>query len=176
MAGPPDDPTRRLQPAAPHDPYREPVYAEDDPLAPPGTTLLDRLRSLQRWLAVVGAIALAGLGIALYTLLAEDEEGNDGRGASRQSVRDLRERVEAVEEDVDDRATKTSVSELRGRQEELDARVDQVAEQAGEGGGGAEAQQAAEELQSDLQALEQRVESVEQQAAEGGGDTGDGSP
>jgi ElaB/YqjD/DUF883 family membrane-anchored ribosome-binding protein len=182
MAGPHDDPTRRLQPSVPPPPpegtYRETVYAEPDPEASP-PALLERLRALQRWVAVLGALSLIALGVGLYALLAEDEEGRgDGRGASRQSVRDLRERVETVEDEVRDRATKNSVSSLREQQEALDDRVGEVSEQAsGDTGGAEEAQQAAEELQNDIQALEQRIEAVEQNAGDDGGDTGDtGSP
>jgi hypothetical protein len=170
MAGPPpEDPTRRLAPASPPPPPpgtpREYAYVEGDPETSRGA-LLDELRALKRWLAVVGAIALVGLGISLYTLLSDDEDG-DGRGASRTSVRQLDDRVDKVEDDVRERATKTSVSKLREEQEALDTRVDEVAEQAGEG---ADAD-AISDLKSQIEQLEGRVEAAEQQSSDSGGDT-----
>ena len=173
MAGPPpEDPTRRLTPASPPPPPgspREYAVVEGDPETSRGA-LLDELRALKRWLAVIGVIALAGLGISLYTLLSEDEEG-DGRGASRTSVRELDRRVDDVESDLDERATKNSVSELREEQQALDTKVDEAAEQA-EGGADAEA---ISELQSQIEELEGRVEAAEQQGAETETDP-DGSP
>ncbi len=166
MAGPPpEDPTRRLTPATPLPPQpvgapREYAYVEGDPDAP---RVFDELRALKRWLAVVGAIALAGLGISLYTLLSEDEDG-DGRGASRTSVRQLEQRVESLDDEVRDRATKTSVSELREDQEQLDGRVDEVSEQA-EGGADADA---IDDLRSQVEELEGRVEAAEEQGDTGG--------
>ena len=170
MAGPPpEDPTRRLAPASPpppggRDPLpREYAYVEGDP-EPGRGAVLDELRALKRWLAVVGVIALAGLGISLYTLLSEDEDG-DGRGASRTSVRQLDDRVDQVEDDIRERATKNSVSELREEQEALDTRVDEVSEQAGEGPDA----DAVSELRSQVEELEGRVEAAEQEAQDSGG-------
>ena len=168
MAGPPpEDPTRRLAPASPPPPPpgtpREYAYAEGDPETSRGA-LLDELRALKRWLAVVGVIALAGLGISLYTLLSEDEDG-DGRGASRTSVRQLDDRVDKVEDDVRERATKNSVSKLREEQDALDSRVDEVSEQAGEGPDA----DAVSDLRSQIEELEGRVEAAEQEAQDSGG-------
>jgi outer membrane murein-binding lipoprotein Lpp len=171
MAGPPpEDPTRRLAPASP--PPLPPsgrgplppeyAYVEGDPETSRGA-LLDELRALKRWLAVVGAIALVGLGISLYTLLSDEEDG-DGRGASRTSVRQLDNRVDELENDLRERATKNSVDSLREDQEALDTRVDEVSDQA-EGGADADA---VSDLRSQIEELEGRVEAAEQQGDTGG--------
>jgi TolA-binding protein len=173
MAGPPDDRTRRMPAVTPPPAggLRETVHAERGP-DPYQAELLDRVRAVQRWLALVGVLALAALGTALYAVLSEDEEGGrDARGASRQSVSDLRDRVETLEDEIGDRATKSSVSSLRSQQEELDERIAELDQQAGEGDADA-AQQALEELRGDLQELDQRLEAVEQQAAGETGGTG----
>lgn len=165
MSGPPpEDHTRRLTPAAavPTTP-REQVYVEGDPEMA-RAAILDELRSLKRWLAVVAVIALAGLGVALYALLAEDEEG-DGRGASRTSVRQLDNRVDALEDDVRNRASDGSVSKLRAEQQALEDRVDDLAEKA-EGGVDAGAiEDATDDLRSQIAELDGRVDAVEEQAA-----------
>jgi len=163
MAGPPpEDPTRRLTPVAPPGTPREVAYVEGDPETS-RHALLGELRGLKRWLAVVGTIALASLGLSLYTLLAEEEDGGGG-GASRTSVSRLEERVDELRDDVRDRATKNAVSGLREDQEALDGRVDEVAEQAGEGADG----QAIDDLRTQLDELEERVAAAEQDAATGG--------
>ncbi len=172
MAGPPpEDPTRRLSPASPpppggRDPLpREYAYVEGDP-EPSRGAVLDELRALKRWLAVVGAIALAGLGISLYTLLSEDEEqGTDRRGASPARVAALDDRVDELEDRVGDRATKNALAQLEERQAELEGQV----EQAGEAGGDTEAvQQSIEQVSADVQALEQRVDELAAQQEQEG--------
>lgn len=180
MAGPPEDPTRRLEPAPPPSTPRELAYVEGDPVTS-RAALLDELRSLKRWLAVVSVLAVAGLGIALYTLLSDREDG-DGRGASRSSVSQLRERVGELESDVRDRASDDSVSELRQSQEKLEGRVSELGKQAADADDGGDAaaravESATKELRGEIDALEQRVEAAEQAAeqtpeAGGTGDTG----
>lgn len=181
MAGPPDDPTRRLEPAPPPTTPRELAYAEGDPVTS-RAALLDELRSLKRWLAVVSVLAVAGLGVALYTLLSDREDG-DGRGASRSSVSQLRDRVDELESDVRDRASDDSVSELRQSQKRLEGRVEELGEQASDGSGDdaarAAVEDATQELRSEIGALDQRVKAAEQaaeQAAEAGGTGDTGAP
>ena len=133
MAGPPpEDPTRRLTPASPPPVApNEVAYVEGDPVTS-RAALLDDLRSLKRWLALVGVLSLAALGVSLYTLLSDREDG-DGRGASRATVRALDARVDELETDLRARATKNAVAELRDDQQALGERVDEVAKQAGQG-------------------------------------------
>lgn len=169
---PPEDPTRRLTPATPPVVERDVAYADPD-AAVTRAAVLDDLRSLKRWLALIGVLALVALGAALYALLAEDEDG-DGRGASRTSVRQLDTRVDDLESRIDDRATKNSVAEVRDQQRELNDRVDELSEQAADGGDAAAAEEAAEQLRSDVDELEQRVQAAEEAAEQAGAD--DGTP
>jgi gas vesicle protein len=170
VAGPPDEPpTRRIDPTAPPPVAREHEVVTEE-RDPERLALLDELGSLKRALALVGAIAIAALGVGLWALLAGDD-GNDARGASRERVSDLEERVNELEGDVENAASDESVSELRQEQEQLGEQVGQLSDQAG--GGDDEARQAAEELGQSVEQLEQRVDAVEQQqeeqAASGGG-------
>ena len=154
------DPTRRLSPQQPAAPARTGVQTEyaSGP-APAEADLRDRLRSLQTALAFVGVLAAAALGVALWTLLSEDEEGS-GRGASPERVSRLQERVGSLEARVDARATKTSVSDLRSDVDNLRSDLDEAAAGAE---GGEETQQAVETLQGDVEALEQQIADLAQQ-------------
>ena len=160
----PEPPTRRIPPQQPQGPppggqIRETEYATADP----GFALqelTDRVRSLQTALALVGVLAAAALGVALWTLLSEDD-GGDASGASSEQVAELEDRVERVEERVGDRATEGQLSEV---QEDVEQLSQQVEEAAAEGGGD-DAQQAVEDLSEDVQALSDRVDDL---AAQGG--------
>jgi chromosome segregation ATPase len=158
-----EPPTRRIPPTPPTPPpggVRETEYVAD----PEREELRDRIRSLRTALALTALLALAGLGVGLYTLLAEDEEDNGRRGASPARVSALSDRVDDLEERVGDRATKNSVTRLEQRQEELEGQI----EQAGEAGGDAEAlQESLEQVNTDVQALEQRVDDLAAQQEEG---------
>ena len=162
MASDHEPPTRRLDPQQPGTHVRETEYAAGP--TPQETELRDKLRSLQTALALVGVLAAAALGVALWTLLSEDEEG-DGRGASPQRVDRLQDRVEKLEDRVGDRATKSSVDSLR---DDLEAVQEDAAAAAEPDESGAEAQAAVEELQGEVEALEQQVADLAQQGADGG--------
>ena len=93
MSQPPEDePTRRVPPARPRE-AREPVAREPvvrEPVArdPHVRTweeeLADRISSVRNWLAVVGVIAVAALGISIYAALEanKDDDTSNGSGAS----------------------------------------------------------------------------------------------
>ena len=174
MAGPPDEPpTRRIDPVAPppgtpHEREREVITEE-----PVGARaeLLDELRSLKRTLAIVGVVAIAALGVALWALLSQEEEGDAQRGASNERVSQLEDRVDDVENDVEDAATKGSVSSIRQDQEELSEQVDQLSEDSSGGDDAQQAQESVEQLQQDVEELGQRLDDLEQQQQESGGDT-----
>lgn len=160
----PEPPTRRIPPQPPagtpvaqSQHIEREVVTEDDLRH---QQLLDKLRSLQTALALVGVLAAAALGVALYAVLSSDEEG-DGRGASSSRVSQLEEDVDRLNERVEDRATENSVSELRQDVEELNGDVEQA---QSEGGGAEEATQAVEDLRGDVDQLEQQVEDLAQQA------------
>jgi hypothetical protein len=110
----------------------------------------DRLRFLTRALAVVAALAAAALGIALWALLAEDDD--DGRARAR-AVRALEDRVERLETEVD-RAPSRVVVSVRDEQRSLDARLDDLEQDSSE---------AIEGLRQDVRELEDRVDELRQQ-------------
>lgn len=136
---PPDRPTQQLRPGPP--PLeRERLVERHDPL------LLERLEdavsSLRTALAIVGVLAAAALGVAIYAVIQAEEE-NDGRaGASSGRVADLDDRVdrlsrqvrevraanggdaesgdlESLRGEISDRATKAQVDALSAQVEEL---------------------------------------------------------
>jgi uncharacterized protein HemX len=109
----------------------------------------DRLRSLTRALAVVALLAVAALGIALWALLAEDD---DGRARAR-AVRALEDRVERLEAEVD-RAPSRVVVSVRDEQRSLDERLDELEQYTSE---------ATDGLRQDVRELEGRVDELRQQ-------------
>lgn len=157
-----EPPTRRLRPrpGAPREP--EPGYVPDERVGA-HEELLDRIRSLRTALALVGLLALAGLGLGVWALL-EDRNDRDARGASPARVTQLEDRAEQLEQEVGERASDQSVEELRAQQEELAEQVENVSEDTA----GEELAQSVEELRQDVAELEQRVEELEAQP-----DTGD---
>jgi hypothetical protein len=179
----PDEPTRRLPPTHRPDvpPPREyehevAVTAGDDYVW--REEILDRLNSLRTAVVLVGVLAVAALGVALWALLTQEEESDARRGASVQQVRDLEDRVDELERDIERAPSRDAQSQLSESVESLDERVAAVedrVEQAGTDGGASE--QAVEDLQGDVQQvgdaveqlgdsieqLDQRVDAVEQQ-------------
>jgi len=145
------------------------VYAGPDPLA----AAIDSLRT---WLAVVGVLATLAAGLAVYSLLTDDE--GDGQGASRGRVAALTDRVDALEERAGDGGSKSELAQLDKRIEdratsgELDSlsdRVDAVEKQAGDAADAPAADpqttKAVADLRADLQEIGQRVEDLEAKKA-----------
>jgi uncharacterized protein HemX len=114
------------------------------------THVIYRLRSLTRALAVVALLAVAALGIALWALLAEDDD--DGRARAR-AVRALEDRVERLEAEVD-RAPSRAVASVRDEQRSLDERLDELEQDTSE---------AIDGLRQDVRELEDRVDELQQQ-------------
>jgi predicted RNase H-like nuclease (RuvC/YqgF family) len=173
---PRDEPTRPLPPA---DPRPARVVDEREVAAPvedPYRTeiLLDRLRSLRTALVLVGLIAVAALGVALYTLLTKEEESNTRAGASRQQVSQLSDRVDALESDVKNRATKDDLNQVDDDVKALSKRVDQLAKQAQSASSDSTDKQArssidqldknAQQLSQSVKDLDQRVRDLENQS------------
>jgi hypothetical protein len=131
--------------------------------------LLDELRSLKRTLALIGVIAIAALGVALWALLdQQDSGGGDGQGASSERVSRLEDRVDTLENDVEDAATKDSVASVRQQQQDLNEQVDQLSEQSS----GSDAQESVDQLSQQVDELGQRVDDLEQaQQDSAGGET-----
>jgi hypothetical protein len=154
-----DEPTRRLPPTRPAEPLRERevvTTAEPDPAWIQDVS--DKLRSLRTAVALLAVLSLAALGVGIWALLTQEEEGDARRGASQERVQELEDRVDKLETETGDAASQDAVERVREEQEQLEERLSAVEEQAGDGG--------AEDVQADLQefsdAIEQNGEAIEQ--------------
>ena len=158
----PEPPTRRIPPTPPGSPPPRGTVRETEYVAEPAyEELRDKLRSLTTALALTALLALAGLGVALYTLLSEDEESDGNRrGASPARVSALSDRVDDLEERVGDRATKNELNTLEDRIEQVEQQAEQ-ANQDDDGADTAQLQESIETLDQNLTTLEQRVDELE---------------
>jgi hypothetical protein len=168
---PPDGPTRPLPPTTPA--AARPVYEREvaAPVDDPYRTeiLLDRLRSLRTALAIVGVIAVAALAVAVYAVLTMEEETDAGGGPSRQQVADLDDRVDALEAEVEDRATKDDVNRIADDVQALSVSVERAAKQAqsaasSDSGTDEQARSSINQLNQSITELDQRVRDLEDQA------------
>ena len=147
MAGPPQVPAVTPRPPSAGPPERD-----------------DEYRRLRRWIAVVGVIALIGVGGAAYAISEIESTKDQNRkddaavAAVREDLEVMREqlggRVDSLEQQVDDAPSAQEVERLQSQVEALDKRVKRLDE---ESGGGAEA----DELATRLDDLEQLVEDLE---------------
>ncbi|HWC26520.1 MAG TPA: hypothetical protein VG474_08055, partial [Solirubrobacteraceae bacterium] len=100
---PPDRPTERLQPSPPpRDVYEERVAtaAVDAGVL---ARIEDALSSLRTGRMIVGVLAVAALGVAIYALVDDDERAGSRSGlASDERVSDLEDRVDAISRQVQD--------------------------------------------------------------------------
>ena len=121
----------------------------------------DRLRSLTTAVTLVAAVAVAGLGVALWVLFADPQ---DDRGASGARVGQLEDRVRQLESGIERTASRDALATVREQQRSLDQRLqalDAKAERPSE-----DFNALSDSLVSTQQALEQlteRVEDLEQQ-------------
>jgi methyl-accepting chemotaxis protein len=171
-ADPPEEPTRPLPPPTPA--RARPVYEREvaAPVEDPYRTeiVLSRLRSLRTAVMIVGLIAIAALAVAVYAVLTMEEENDAGGGASRQQVADLDDRVDALEAEVEDRATGDDVNRIADDVQALSDRVDQVAKQArsaastDNSGTDEQARSSIDQLNQSLTDLDERVRDLEVQA------------
>jgi flagellar biosynthesis chaperone FliJ len=169
----PDEPTRRLPPTEPAEPIREREVVTSHELEPVWVQeVLDRLRSLRTAVGLLGVVAVAALGVALWALLTQEEEDDARRGASSERVRDLEDRVDNLESGVRDAASGDAVDRLREGQERLDERLRAVEDQAGGPSDGmienlqrdmTQLGEAIEQTGETLEDLEQRVDELERQ-------------
>lgn len=184
----PDEPTRRLPPT--HGPYAPPPREHEREVAvTPGDDIVwreeivDRLDSLRTAVVLLGIVAIAALGIALWALLTQEEEDDARRGASAERVRDLEERVEELEQDIDRAPSRDALSQLSETVESLDERVGAVEDRVERQGAGGGTSDQVEDLQRDVQQLgdaveqlgdaverlDQRMSAVEEQLEQQGG-------
>jgi polyhydroxyalkanoate synthesis regulator phasin len=163
---PPDRPTERLQPAPPPPQYERVV----DPRAPVATdaTILftrleDAISSLRTWLAVIGLVAVAALGLGLYAVLRNDT-GTTGATASADRVARLNDRVDRLSRQVQELRSATSGTTALSRR--VDALSRQIATlRSSQGADGSSSTDTTRALQD----LNRRVDDLTRQVQQLGG-------
>ena len=131
---PPTEPLRPqpapVEPVPPRAPVvREPVAATYHPADPLWFERIDdRLRSLSSFVAVLTVISLAALGLSIYALLKDD--GNS-RGASRERVANLSDRVDRLESRSADSADSGTTSSLASRLDSTSQDVSRLSDEVG---------------------------------------------
>jgi outer membrane murein-binding lipoprotein Lpp len=162
MSTPPpsDRPTERLQTAPP--PQYERAVDPRAPVAADATILFTRLEdaisSLRTWLAVVGVLAVAALGLGLYAVLRDTGSAGTTRGAaSAGRVTRLNDRVDRLSRQIQQlRSGSNGPGALSRRIDELSR---QVATLRGQGAGGS----ASADPTQALQELDRRVDDLSRQ-------------
>lgn len=100
---PPDRPTERLRPSPPPPPvYEERVATAGVDADAILLRLEDAIGSLRTGLMIVGVLAVAALGVAIYSLVQDDDEGGGSRSglATDSRVSDLEDRVDRISRQV----------------------------------------------------------------------------
>lgn len=144
MSLPPDRPTERLQPQPPPQGPGPPIVEERyvAPAADPNAILLrleDAVNSLRTGLMIVGVIAVAALGVAIYALMKDDDAGTATRGnaASESRVSQLDDRVDRLSRQVQAARAEArgndDAAELGDRVEALEGTVKQLADRPAPG-------------------------------------------
>ena len=124
MSLPPDRPTERLQPQPPRPPVVEERYVA--PAADPNAILLrleDAVSSLRTGLMIVGVIAVAALGVAIYALMQDDDGAAATRGdtASESRVSQLDDRVDRLSRQLQDARSDARNDDTEGLGERVEA-------------------------------------------------------
>lgn len=157
---PPDRPTQPLPPARHVPLVDERVVAPAVDLNVVLLRLEDAVVSLRNWILVVGVIALAALGVALYALLRDDSgtRGSSRRGlASSERVSRLDGRVDRLSRQVQGvRAGGRGDAVLADRVDGLERRIKTLADQPS----GGDSTQAIEQLSSRVDALARDVDAL----------------
>lgn len=160
---PPDRPTEQLRPTAPPPPpvYEERVVA---PAVDPNVVLLrveDAIGSLRTGLMVVGVIAVAALGVAIYALMKEDDSGGGSRSglASDSRVSQLDDRIDRISRQVQGLRSGGGASSdaVEDRVAALEKTVETLAERPA-----ADPQQAIDQLSDRIDDIAQDVEALQQ--------------
>lgn len=155
---PPDRPTERLQPSPPAPQY-ERVVEPRGPVATDPTFLLTRLEdaisSLRTWLVLVGVLAAAALGLALYAVLSPDD-GTTRGAASSERVSRLDDRVDRLSRQVQElRSSSRGTDALSGR---VDALSRQIATLRSQGSSSTDTTRAIEDLNRRVDDLSRQVQ------------------
>jgi predicted nucleic acid-binding Zn-ribbon protein len=101
------------------------VY-EREVAPPPDPLLMDQLSTLRTMLVLIGLIAVAGLAVAVYTLATRKDDSNQHSGASSSRVSALEDRVNQLEADMKNTATKDDVKQVSDDVQALSAKVDKA--------------------------------------------------
>jgi outer membrane murein-binding lipoprotein Lpp len=121
--------------------------------------------SLRTGLIVVGLLSALALGVALYSLLADDEsDGNTRQGASSERVSRLDDRVDRLSRQVQGlRSADDGTDDLEERVDSLSQTVDSLRNQTGSGdNAAAEATQAVEQLDQRVDDLSRQIQELRQ--------------
>lgn len=157
---PPDRPTERLRPSPP------PVYEEQvvTPAADPNAVLLrleDAIGSLRTGLMVVGVIAVAALGVAIYALTKAGDSGgaSNSGAASGERVSQLDDRIDRISRQVQDlrSGSRSSGDAVEGRVAALERTVKTLADRPS-----TDPQQAIDQLSKRIDDVAQDVEALQQ--------------
>ena len=153
----PTDPTRPVRPVGePRQPHVRETVAGPDPVRE--EMLHDSLRSLRTALVLVGVLAVAALGVAVYALIQANDakdtsNGSNDQAASAARVSALDDRVDQLRADVYDKASKSSVSQLRSDVDQLQQDVSKAKTQ--------DPTQEIDQLKQDVDDLNKRVDDLE---------------
>lgn len=165
MSLPPED--RPTEPLRPRAPAAEPAVARDVVDAGWAARFEDQLRSLKSMMALIGVLALTALGLALYDLLAGDEDGGD-RGASRDRVAQIDQRVDRLENKAGGASEESDVAKVRegldGKAEQAD--VEQLGSDVEELRAAVEAAGSDDSTAQDVAELDERVAQLEAEVEE----------
>jgi len=163
---PPDRPTERLRPTAPPP---QPVYEERvvTPAVDPNVVLLrleDAIGSLRTGLMIVGVIAVAALGVAIYALTKTDDSDGGSRSglASDARVSRLDDRIDRISRQVQGlrSGAGSSSDAVDERVAALEKTVTTLAERPS-----ADPQQAIDQLSERIDDVAQDVEALKQTQA-----------
>ncbi|HUR86698.1 MAG TPA: hypothetical protein VMY78_15250 [Solirubrobacteraceae bacterium] len=170
---PPEPPTRRLDPTPPPVEAAAPYYERvvEQPVADPSLLVVrleDAIQSLRTALAFVGVLAVLALGLALYALLADDnnDSGSTRGAASDDRVSNLDDRVDRLSRQVQsaraaarDDGDTTAISD---RVDALSRQVQTLRSQAGSATAAPDATQAIGQLDQRIDDLTKRVDDLAQ--------------
>jgi septal ring factor EnvC (AmiA/AmiB activator) len=142
----------------------------DGPERPAEPATTDDLRSLRRWLLVAGVWAVAATAIAVIALVTANQDESEEIGARTASQigrvqRTLNERLDQIEQRLDELAPAEDVTRLDNRLQKVEQTASRTADRLGN-------------VADDVDDLQSRVEQLEQQAEttpEAGTDT-EGEP
>ncbi len=156
---PPDRPTERLPPRQPAARVEEHTVVPDvDPHAL--YRLEDAIGSLRTGVMIVGVIAVAALGAALYGLLRDDGSAASGGSASADRIAQLDDRVDRLSRQVQDaRSSASDAAGLEDRVSSIEETVKELADRPA-----ADPQEAIDELSGRIDAVAKDVEQLKQAA------------